>query len=188
MMMSSVTRTPREYKHPKLSRLCFILLGVLVWVIISGCESGLSTETQVPAKTSSKVQIIGYIEDLYEQPGAMYISFDQIEWFDGPEAGRAMQEDGLCSDSEPDCEPPNPFYIRNRDEKLVPFRVSEQVAIIMQTLSHQADGNFEWDKRIDLDRFQQAYNSESTSCLKSVPYWITVDRGVVITIREQYIP
>lgn len=188
MMMSSEIRAPREYKQTRVRRLRLILLGVLIWVIISGCESGLSTESQVPAKTSVKVEIIGYIDDLYEQDGSLYISFDQIEWFDGTDAGRAMREDGLCGDSEPDCEPPNPFYIRNRDEMLVPYQVSEQIVIIMQTLSHQTDGNFTWDERIDLDRFQQAYNSESTSHLNSVPYWITVDSGVVKTISEQYVP
>jgi hypothetical protein len=137
---------------------------------------------------SGKAEIMGYIGDLYEKDGHPYISFDEIEWLIGADAAKAMRYDRLCGSSESDCEPPNPFYIRNHDEKPIAFRVSEGAAILMQTLSHGPDGNFNWDERIDLDRFRQIFDGDSTSHLRSVPYQITVDSGVVTAIREQYVP
>ena len=187
-MMSSVNGIPNEYKQTNLSRLSLILLGALTWIIISGCVPRLSTETLVPVETPGKVEIMGFIKDLDEKAGSVYISFDQAEWFDGPQAEKAIREDGLCADPEHGCEPPNGFYIRNQDDEMDAFPVSEQVVIVMQTLSHIPDGSYNSDERIDLDRFRQAFRCACTSHLRLVPYWITLDNGVVMTIREQYVP
>jgi len=147
---------------------------------------------RVPVATvvmeSGEAEIMGYIRELYEQDGHPYISFDEIEWLTGADAANAMREDGLCGGCEADCEPPNPFYIRNRDEKAIVFRVSEEAVILMQTLSHRPDGSFNGYERIDLDRFRQIFDRGYTSHLKSVPYQITIDSGVVTAIREQYVP
>jgi hypothetical protein len=131
---------------------------------------------------------MGFIKNLEEQAGIVNISFDQAEWFNGIETEKALREDGLCADPEHGCEPPNGFYIRNQEDETVSLQVSEQVVIVMQTLSHRSDGTFNSDEKIDLDRFRKAYNSESTAHLRLVPYWITVENGIVITISEQYVP
>jgi hypothetical protein len=136
----------------------------------------------------TEVEIMGYIRDLYDKDGQPHISFDEIEWFSGDDAGKAMQENGLCDSSDPSCEPPNPFYIRNREETTTEYRVSEGVLILMQTLSHAPDGNFESNERIDLDRFRQVFNDDSLAHLRSVPYLISIDSGLVSSIREQYVP
>jgi hypothetical protein len=183
-----VIRVAKVYKGVQKSWLRFILLSVLAGVIFSGCGSRLSAETQLPVKTPGKVEIMGFIEDLDEEAGSVYISFNQAEWFVGPQAEKAIQEDGLCADPEHGCEPPNGFYIRNLDDETVAFQVSERVVIVMQTLSHRSDGSYNPDERIDLDRFRQAFRCACTSHLRLIPYWITVDNGVVMTIREQYVP
>ena len=177
-----------QIKQTRLSRITFLYFSVLAWVILSGCGYRMSPKTQLPAKMSGKVEIMGFIKDLDEQAGSFFISFDQAEWFNGNEAEKAIREDGLCADPEHGCELPNGFYIRDLDDETVSLQVSEQVFIVMQTLSHRSDGTFNSDEKIDLDRFRKAYNSESTAHLRLVPYWITVENGIVITIREQYVP
>ena len=148
----------------------------------------MSPEPRFPVETPGRVEVMGFIKNLEEQAGFVNISFDQAEWFDGIEAEKAFREDGLCADPEHGCELPNGFYIRDFDDETVSLQVSEQVVIVMQTLSHRSDGTFNSDEKIDLDRFRKAYNSESTAHLRLVPYWITVKNGIVITIREQYVP
>jgi hypothetical protein len=172
----------------RVSRLRILVLGVLVGIILTGCENVLYTETQLPVETPSKIEIMGFIRHLDQEAGSVYISFDQAEWFSGPQAEKAILEDGLCSDPEHGCEPPNGFYIRNQDDETVAFQVSDQVDILMQTLSHRPDGSYNSDERIDLDRFRQAVRCACTSHLRLVPYWITLENGVVVTIREQYVP
>ena len=185
---SGVNSELRQNEQTRLSRINFLYFSFLAWVILSGCGYRMSPETQLPVRTPGKVELMGFIKQLGENAGSVYVSFDQAEWFDGTEAGQAMQEDGLCVDSEPDCQPANPFYIRNQKDETSIFQVSERVVIVMQTLSHRPDGTFNSDEKIDLDRFQKAYNSESTAHLRLVPYWITVENGIVITISEQYVP
>jgi hypothetical protein len=153
---------------------------------LGGCRRSIISEG--PAKASGTTTIMGYIRDSYEQDGQRYISFDEIEWRTGADAARAMRKDGLCDSSDSDCEPPNSFYIQNQDEKRGAFRVSQEAAVFMQTLSHGPDGNYNWDERIELGRFLQILDSESTAHPRSVPYQITVVGGVVTAIREQYVP
>jgi hypothetical protein len=147
-----------------------------VWVMISA-DSALG-----------EAETMGYIVNLYEQGGQWHISFDPVEWLTGEDAVKAIVEDGLCDPSQSDCEPPNGFYIRNGDEQPISVPLSEQVTILMQTLSHAPDGNFYWDEPIGLDRFRQILSENSASHLRDVPYWITVDGGAVTAIREQYVP
>jgi len=140
------------------------------------------------ATTPSETERIGYIRGLWEQDGQQLIAFDQIEWLTGEEASNAMREDGLCASADHDCQPPNPFYIRDLDDSLVAYPLSEKVSITMQTLSHEPDGSFMADEPIDLERFRQLSCGDSTSHLHSVPYWITLVDGFVTTIKEQYVP
>lgn len=188
MEMLVVIRIPKNFQGVKMRRLSPIFLGSLMWIILSGCGLRLSTETQVPAVTPGNVEVMGYIENLNARDGSLYITFDQAEWLDGAEAERAIREDGLCADPEHGCEPPNNFYIRNQDDETVVFRVSEQVVLIMQTLSHLPDGSYNSDEMIDINKFRRVVRCACSSHLRSVPYWITVENGVVTAIKEQYVP
>ena len=133
-------------------------------------------------------EIIGYIRGLWEQDGQQMIAFDKVEWLTGEEASKAMREDGLCGSTDADCQPPNPFYMRDLDDSLVAYPLAEGVSITMQTLSHGPDGSFKPGEPIDLERFRQLSCEDSTSHLHSAPYWITLHSRFVASIREQYVP
>jgi hypothetical protein len=133
-------------------------------------------------------ELVGYIRSLYEEDGRWHISVDQVEWLTGTEAVEALIEDGLCAGSRADCEPPNGFYIRDRGQEHVSLPLSDQVIILMQTLSHGPDGNHNWDEPIGLDQFYQIMDEDSTSHLRAVPYHLIVDAGAVTVIGERYMP
>jgi hypothetical protein len=140
------------------------------------------------ATAPSETERMGYIRGLWEQDGQQMIAFDQAYWLTGEEAAKAMREDGLCASADPDCQPPNGFYIRNLGDSLDAYPLSERVSITMQTLSHEPDGSFKPDEPIDLERFRQLPCGDSTSHLHSVPYWIRLVDGLVTAIKEQYVP
>ena len=140
------------------------------------------------ATAPSEIERIGYIRGLWEQDGQHRIAFDQAEWLTGEEAATAMREDGLCTSTDQECQPPNSFYVRNHDDTLVAYPLSNKVSVTMQTLSHDHDGSFKSGEAIDLERFRRLSCEDSTSHLHSVPYWITLHDGLVTRIREQYIP
>lgn len=138
--------------------------------------------------TTGEALTIGYILNLYEQDGQWRIAVDEIEWLTGTDAVEAMVEAGLCATWETDCEPPNGFYIRNRDERTTSYPLSGQATIFVQTLSHGPDRNFNWEEQIDLDRFREILEGDPNSPLRTVPYQITVDGGTAKGIREVYVP
>ena len=140
------------------------------------------------AMAPERIELVGYIRDLWEQDGQQMIAFDMVEWLTGQEAAEAMREDGICASTDADCQPPNPFYIRDLDNSLVAYPLSEMISITMQTLSHEPGGSLKPDEVIDLERFRQLPFEDSTSHLHSVPYWITLRGGFVASIREQYVP
>ena len=140
------------------------------------------------AAAPTKTARIGYIRGLWEQDGQRAMAFDQIEWLTGEDAAKAMREDGLCDNGDPNCQPPNAFYIRDLEDKLVAYSLSDMVSITMQTLSHKPDGSFKGDEPIDLERFRQLSCQDATAHLHSVPYRITLRGGVVTSIEEQYVP
>ncbi len=140
------------------------------------------------ATAPERNEIIGYIRGMWEQDDRQVIAFDRIEWLTGEEAAKAMREDGLCGSADADCQPPNPFYMRDLDDSLVAYPLSDGVSITMQTLSHKPDGSFKQDEPIGLERFRQLPCEDSRSRLQSVPYWITLRGGLVAGISEQYVP
>lgn len=188
--------------------LCAILLAALLSTACVQTTGGIGTRAaqtvddlspeETPAHpvsvtilddlTTGGAVTVGYILDLYEQGGQWHISVDEIEWLTGKDAVEAMVEAGSCASWETDCEPPNGFYIRNREESTRSYPLSKQATISMQTLSHGPDGNFNWDEQIDLDRFRQILEGDPGSPLRTVPYQITVVGGTVTAIREVYIP
>jgi hypothetical protein len=140
------------------------------------------------AKTPGRKEIIGYIRGLWEQEGQQIMAFDQIEWLTGEEATQAMREDGLCGGTDVDCQPPNAFHVKGIGDRLHAYRLSDRVSITMQTLSHRPDGSYKPEEPIGLERLRHLSCEDSTSHLRSVPYWITLRNGLVTSIREQYIP
>jgi hypothetical protein len=175
---------------------------VVVWVL-AGCrpqqteQAAITIEREggAPVATEpeslppmSKGEVIGYIRAIFGQDDYQDISIDLIEWLDGDEAAEARREDGLCSGSLEECQPPNGFYIRNPDDSLLTVEVPEDATVLMQTLSHMPDGSFKPDEAISFDRFLRILSEEETSHLRSVPYWITIADYAVTSIREQYVP
>lgn len=140
------------------------------------------------AAAPTRIELVGYIRGLWEQDGERAVAFDQIEWLTGEEAANAMREDGRCGSTDADCQPPNAFYVRDLDDTLVAYSLSEMVSITVQTLSHEPDGSFKAGEPIDLERFRRLPCQDATSHLHSVPYWITLRGGLVTSISEQYIP
>jgi hypothetical protein len=64
----------------------------------------------------------------------------------------------------------------------------EEAAVLMQTLSHGPDGNFNWDECDDLHRLARVLDGDETAHLRSVPFQVSVAGGAVTIIREQYAP
>lgn len=81
--------------------------------------------------------------------------------------------------------------------KVGTFTVSDNVQIIMQTLSHTKDGYFNNDQVITFDHFEQKFNDTNnydeyphnySNHFKLQVYRITIENDIVVKIEEQYMP
>jgi len=128
-------------------------------------------------KTSKE---IGLIKQIYvDQNGNKKLEIDYIQLGGQDECGGGV----TC--------------IINENPQLRTFIITNNVEIIMQTLSHTSNGNFENNQSISFDYFKQKFNDTTSyndypynysNYLKAIPYWITIENNTITKIEEQYMP
>lgn len=111
--------------------------------------------------------------------------FDKVEFLTGEDAGKAMIEDGRISNSET---LPNNFYIRNSDTLIESMPVDDSVTILMQTLSNDENGNFNWNEKIGLNNFIKLFDKTALRNFTGYPFFIKTKNNKIVFIKEQYIP
>lgn len=85
-----------------------------------------------------------------------------------------------------DSSQPNGYRIDNPSNQLTTLYFSSKPTVVMQTFSHQNDGNFFFNQPIDFDVFYSAFKQDPV--VKGHPYWIEVKNDQVTKITERYVP
>lgn len=83
---------------------------------------------------------------------------------------------------------PNGFcYV---DEKIIleNFEFSKTPAIVMQTLSYNAEGNFNFNQSIGLNELVEYFNKPESERLKFSPFKIKLNEKKIVSLEEIYIP
>lgn len=148
--------------------------------------SSLSQSLIEPTSASPGAELedgrhFGYIEsiDLEIVPGS--VAFDLAYFLTGEEANQAAAEDGY------ETPVPNDYYISNDNPRLRTLVVARDVAIRLVDWGHST-GPFSADP----GRFQESFALDEYPLGpykgKFVPYWLTIEDAVVVTIEEQYLP
>ena len=119
--------------------------------------------------------------DATQEPPKLVI--DVAQWFTGPAADAAAEQDGVLPPGESHV--PNDFYIRNEDPRwrMLPIDPSTKVSLVTYPF-----GQIDAPRVVTLERFGILYSTSDKGSLSLFPYWITVRDGVVVAIEEQYIP
>jgi len=144
---------------------------------------------------------IGYIKSVSSSDGNYSLKIDYIQWVSPCVAN---SETSYCM---------NGYEIVNTNPLIRTFPISNNATIKMQTFSHNASGNFNSNQVVSLPLFEgiingtvipnyldpsqnpgaglnpytPIYNTGSTTN-KGIPFWITLNNGVITDITEQYIP
>jgi hypothetical protein len=103
------------------------------------------------------------------------VTFDLVQWFDGDAATKAAAEDGEESP------PPNDYYIRNVNPRLRTLPVAADAPITVSSLASSA--NPTKDTPVTLAQLAGYFPTNVAD-----PFWITVERGQVTGIAQQYLP
>ena len=109
--------------------------------------------------------------------GTVFVIVDYARFLTGDEAAAEAAARG---DESP---PPNDFYIVNDNPLLRRFPVSADasVRLVTQTTGVEPEG---YDSTVD----EWRNNFSAIPSARAVPYWITLEEGVVVAIEEQYLP
>jgi len=166
-------------------------------ILISGCTTSnqasnnpVASEEISSSSTSTffENRRIGYIHQAYDQNGKQMIDIDLAEgFFTDQDAGKAIREDNPdCAKDSLDatCQPPQGWYLRNKERTVSTLPVSNQVQILMETLDpyKQQPGT-----KISFEKFSQLL-VDSKRNFKNIPFWVTLSNVTVVEIREQFIP
>lgn len=131
-------------------------------------------------------RLFGFILDVDDSATPAILLFDAAEWLTGDAADRAAAEDGVIAPGE---EVPNDYYIRNPDlgEETVRLALEDDVEIVLTFWR----GNPGDETVVDLETFAGFFDrgaDEQDAVLQSFPYWLRVEDGAVVRIRQQYVP
>jgi hypothetical protein len=156
-------------------------------------------------------QHIGYIKSILGSNGNYSLKIDYTEWLIGKNAINAALEDGECSIEGKsktqaiqeletydismgygvygNCAP-NGYYIRNQNTKLRTFLISNTVNITTIT-KPTGDGLYSdpelHQEPIFIESFKPLFQN-NTIWTQNIPFWITLNNGVITEITEQYLP
>jgi hypothetical protein len=117
------------------------------------------------------------------------IQFDQARWLSGEAAQRAAEEDGVLGPGEPVS---NDYYIRNRDQSTRTLKLWPGVSIVgaETTIAFRTSDPPRCDRcygwRLEPDEFFAAWQGSGSG--RHGAYWITLWKGRVAVIQEQYRP
>jgi hypothetical protein len=127
---------------------------------------------------------ICYIENIFTKTGTRFVTIDTIEWFQGEKAVNAYKKD------HPESTAPLPdgYYIRNRVVKWDTLAIADTAQFVMQTYSHDSEGNFRRNERIDFDHIARLFFEMKQGQYRRIPFWIVISNRRILSIAEQYIP
>ena len=174
--------------------LLFLSIIFITFIVISnGCGEDKKTNQgdnkEAPAKNLNlNLDCTGYIiSDVLNEGSANYLVIDTVEWFSGDAAVKAFkldQKEGKNTTNET----PGGYYIRNDKIDSLKFIISDTANVVMQTLSYNQSGNYNFNEKIPTSKFISLLNDKEYQRFKFKPYKFHILNNEIVSIKEIYIP
>jgi len=154
----------------------------------SNLNQNIAEEEGLMPPTAS-VKNMGYIKKAYSKNGKNFIDIDYLQWLTGPEAEKAMREDGECPKTG-ECIIYDGYHIRNQNPLVRTLEVAPDVEIRMQTLDSETTGQVGQNTPITFDRLKDIFTppSEPKQQYQYKPFIVELSNNKIVKITEQYIP
>ena len=134
---------------------------------------------------------IAYLQDVDLIERTLVV--DEVEFLTGNEATSAAIEDGFISADE---ELPDGFYMRNQDPEVRTLTLGDPGVVTLQACFPDP-----WpcvtEQAVDIDTWAELLAAPESAADRlgwswygdgQLPYWFTLQDGVVVEIQEQYLP
>ena len=180
------------HKSVKKSSL-FILLG-FISLLITSCNK-IKTTLKVKEKSIQHVKMqsftskdsYGYITSVYSKGNSNYLTIDTVQWLTGNNAIIAYKADNkLAKVNNSDL--PGGFYIRNNSIDSITVAIPDSAVIIMQTLSYNNTGNYNFNQKITAQKFLKILEQKGSERFLHKLYNFKIINNKALSIREKYIP
>ncbi len=155
-------------------------------LLLSGCAGEPSPQVspipdQTPVEASEPdPELAAYVVSALEDGGRVTLVVDPVDWLIGDAAEEAAAAEGDTVD--------NGFYIVNEDAEAQEFQGDGTVPV---TTVVDATGEYCEDMEcpeVTLSEWVAALNGPGADALLSTPYWLTIDDGALVGMRQQYVP
>lgn len=153
---------------------------------------GLTNEIAVSVLVDPNLEVqIAFVQDIDLMERTVVA--DYVEFLSGDEATAAAREDGVIGEDE---ETPGGFYLRNRNPRLRTLALGDLEAVTLQACFPE-DGPCVVEQSVDVDIWVELISTPELAEERygwawygdaSLPYWITLQDGIVVQISEQYLP
>ena len=113
---------------------------------------------------------------LQVRPGTRTVTLDLVQFFTGPAASKAAEEDHAA-----EVPPPNDYWIRNANMLLRTLPVGSSARVTVNTLAAEETGSADKDVKVTLTKLA-SYD------LSNHLFWVTVRGNTVTGLTEQFLP
>lgn len=160
-----------------IKQISFILI---LSVLVLACDSKKNFKSITEKEeTESLIQQSKYcfIQDIRKDSLSYILLFDQIE----------IGNDTIVNIKKL-VELPNGFYFSNSEKKLEVLELDSLSAIVMQTLSFNEEGNFNFNQKVKIAELVEAYKEKQMDRFNNIPFRIVSTGTKVDSLQEIYIP
>lgn len=140
-----------------------------------------SSAVEKPASEQVDGRFFSFLMSVKSTSGGYAVVADYARFLNGDEAAKAAARAGEESP------PPNDYFIVNDNERLRTLMVGPSVRVTLATYP----GKVAMSYPVTFARFRELFargDEVGPTHYRSVPYWLTVQNGVVTRIEEQYLP
>jgi hypothetical protein len=166
---------------------CLFIAAMIPAILFTGCGNNSPAIRKeivcdLPAKT-----FYGTIVKFSRSDKGDLLSVDTVEYFTGSKARTEFLADKKLKKIS-DTEVPTLYYIRNSTKDTLSLLLSENSAVVLQTLSFDSTGNFKFNEKSDPADFISKLKFLDCALLKSKLFFFTILNAKIISIKEIYIP
>ena len=159
-------------------------------IILNACGKNNNKEQILKEESPSpklNINCTGYIKGIFNEGKTNYLIIDTVELFTGDDAIRAFNKDKRDSKNKI-TEITNGYYIRNIKTDSLKFRVSDSANVVMQTLSYNQSGNYNFNEKIGISKFISLLKNEEHQRFKFKLYRFQIINDEAVSITEIYLP
>lgn len=160
--------------------------------LMCSCEDFITVKS-IKLKTE---RTLGYIKEIILKDSQQYLLFEPAEWLTSLDGSCAFEEDRKNFPDLPACNPNGFLVVKSNTEK--ELTLSGNVEVFMQTLNHDSQGNYVWDEKVSLEKFEQIIENPQTDherIYQNLPFWFEIEdpstglgQATIKKITEQYLP